>query len=91
MNEEQREKYRYVLDMLSMEQQKELNYKMEILNQAIPEKRITIRITIKGQTYYTFIWQDPAKESSKKLRIIVGIKGWTFSPVDRPIKKCLLP
>ena len=84
MSEGQRAKYAQVLEKLDPEQQEEFIHMVRIINQSMPEKRITI----KGQTYYTFIWADPIAE---KMRIIVSCKGYTINPVDKPIKESRIP
>lgn len=76
MTEAQRTKYAQVLEKLDAEQQEEFNLIVEILDQTTPEKRITI----KGQIYYSLMWEDPEQENGAKMRIIVGGNGWMFFP-----------
>ena len=78
MTEEQRMKYAQVLEKLDAEQREEFNFRLEILDQAMPEKRVTI----KGQTYYSLVWKNPDQANRDKMRIIVGVNGWMFFPAS---------
>ena len=83
MTEEQKTKYARTLEKLTEEQRKEFIHMVGIINQSIPEKRFTI----KWQTYYSFLWDDP---NAEKMRIVVSFKGWTIYHVDKSIKECLM-
>ena len=37
----------------------------------MPEKRVTI----KGQTYYSLVWENPDQANRDKMRIIVDVNG----------------
>ena len=85
MTEERRMKYAQVLEKLDAEQREEFNLRLEILDQAKPEKRITTR----GQTYYSLMWEDPAQADRVKMRIIVGVNGWMFFPESSTIMESI--
>ena len=85
MTKEQRAKYQRSLDKMSAEQQAEFIHAVEILNRSASARKITI----KGQAYYVFIFEDPEGDSVMKMKLVVGAKGWTFSPLEMPLKECL--
>ena len=78
MNEEQKAKYQFILDKLTDDQKTELNFVTGILNQTTSGRRFTI----KGQTYFSFLWKGTIGGEPREMRLTVSVKGWTFCPAD---------
>ena len=85
MIEEQRAKYQFILDDLTDEQKAVLNFATGILEQSTSCRRFTI----KGQTYFTLLWNGNIGGEPREMRLTVGLKGWTFCPVEMSLKECL--
>lgn len=65
MNEEQKMKFQFARDMLTNEQLAEPDFVMRLVNRSTDAHRFTY----KGQTYYTFTFDDGICDEQSALRI----------------------